>query len=94
MPIDFRGKFVGVRGKKVPGGVAMRDFVQGRGGEFAMPEMQSGHVMRSSAQASEAESSKRAPSGFHGMRGKKWSMGGKWVVKERRQCDDGARLQM
>lgn len=87
-PVDFRGKFVGVRGKKVPAGIALhRDWMAaGRhGGEYTMPELQSGtHLMAAAAGGgADGESSKRAPSGFHGMRGKKSSstnqMNGEWV---------------
>lgn len=69
-PFEFRGKFVGVRGKKVPGGNALRNFAMnlGGGGEYTMPEMQSGRLI-----LNEFESNKRAPSGFQGMRGKKWT---------------------
>lgn len=69
-PFEFRGKFVGVRGKKVPGGSALRNFAMnlGGGGEYTMPEMQSGRLI-----LNEFESNKRAPSGFQGMRGKKWT---------------------
>lgn len=70
VPVDFRGKFVGVRGKKVPVGMALRDLVAARGGEYTMPELQSGAHLETGV---DGESSKRAPSGFHGMRGKKWS---------------------
>lgn len=73
IPVNFRGKFVGVRGKKVPGGVALRGF---HAGELAMPELQSAHLVDASAAAASEFSNKRAPSGFHGMRGKKWQLTG------------------
>lgn len=66
-PFEFRGKFVGVRGKKVPGG-AIRNLAMNLGGEYMMPEMQSGRLI-----PNEFESNKRVPSGFQGMRGKKWT---------------------
>lgn len=37
-------------------------------GEIQMPELQSAHLVES-----EFASNKRAPSGFQGMRGKKWT---------------------
>lgn len=65
-PFEFRGKFVGVRGKKIPGST-LRNLALNLG-EIPMPELQSAHLV-----GSEFESNKRAPSGFHGMRGKKWT---------------------
>lgn len=71
----MRHKFVGVRGKKVPGGVpavptnAISGYRQLRtGNEYLMPEMQSAHLSDASFGAN-----KRVPTGFLGMRGKKWS---------------------
>lgn len=65
-PFEFRGKFVGVRGKKVPAG-SIRNLAMNLG-EYTMPEMQSARLI-----PNEFESNKRAPSGFQGMRGKKWA---------------------
>lgn len=62
-PFEFRGKFVGVRGKKIPDGSLRRLAMEL--GEL-QPEMQSSVLMG-------AESNKRAPSGFQGVRGKKWT---------------------
>lgn len=71
-PFELRHKFVGVRGKKVPGGVPLLSRVGVRqlrmGNEYLMPEMQSAHLS-----AADVEANKRAPTGFLGMRGKKWS---------------------
>lgn len=64
-PFEFRGKFVGVRGKKIPAG-SLRNLAMSLG-EYQLPEMQSAHLIDN-----ELGSNKRAPSGFQGMRGKKW----------------------
>lgn len=73
-PFELRHKFVGVRGKKVPGGVPFQGGSSvvrqlRMSNEYLMPEMQSAHL----SDSSDIEANKRAPTGFLGMRGKKWS---------------------
>ncbi|XP_037039736.1 tachykinins isoform X2 [Bradysia coprophila] len=63
-PFEFRGKFVGVRGKKIPDGSPLR--------RLAM-ELSELHPELESAALMGSESNKRAPSGFQGLRGKKWT---------------------
>lgn len=65
-PFEFRGKFVGVRGKKVSAG-SLRNFAMNMA-DLQLPELQSAHLVNS-----ELDANKRAPSGFQGMRGKKWT---------------------
>ncbi|KAJ6629957.1 Tachykinin, partial [Pseudolycoriella hygida] len=62
-PFEFRGKFVGVRGKKIPNG-SLRRLAMELG--EVQPELQSAALIG-------PESNKRAPSGFQGLRGKKWT---------------------
>lgn len=63
-PFEFRGKFVGVRGKKIPVGSPIRRLT------MELNELQPG---LESAALVGPESNKRAPSGFQGLRGKKWT---------------------
>uniref|UniRef100_A0A6B2E8Z0 Putative conserved secreted protein n=1 Tax=Phlebotomus kandelakii TaxID=1109342 RepID=A0A6B2E8Z0_9DIPT len=66
-PYEFRGKFVGVRGKKIPAGSALNKLIT------ELDELQADGALQP-AQLMESEDApiKRVPSGFMGMRGKKW----------------------
>lgn len=63
-PFDYRelNRFVGMRGKKVPYG-RIRQLQTDLESEMEMPSLL----------ASEMIPDKRVPSGFYGVRGKKWS---------------------
>lgn len=63
-PFEFRGKFVGVRGKKIPKG-SLSHYSSDLSD---LTELASDTIMDS-----DMSSNKRGPSGFVGMRGKKWS---------------------
>lgn len=64
-PMEFRGKFVGVRGKK-NNSSSLQQL------EEQLGNMDNNEFADSRGSADEDSKAKRAPSGFVGMRGKKW----------------------
>uniref|UniRef100_A0A7G3B2G8 Putative tachykinin n=1 Tax=Lutzomyia longipalpis TaxID=7200 RepID=A0A7G3B2G8_LUTLO len=68
-PYEFRGKFVGVRGKKIPTGSALNKLIT----ELDELEGDGGYLQTAQLMQAEETPIKRVPSGFMGMRGKKWA---------------------
>ncbi|GAB0099221.1 hypothetical protein DMENIID0001_150690 [Sergentomyia squamirostris] len=68
-PYEFRGKFVGVRGKKIPAGNELNELLMELDENQADGWLETPQLI----QVADEAPMKRVPSGFMGMRGKKWS---------------------